>query len=56
MIGIGEGLGCLGFWLLVGVNYGSVFVPTVLAGLISLPQSLGGFYLITKGQRIAAES
>ena len=54
MIGIGEGLGWLGFWLLVAVNYGSVLVPAVLAGLISLPQSLGGLYLIPKGQRIAA--
>ena len=56
MIGIGEGLGWLGFWLLVAVNYGSVLVPAVLAALISLPQSLGGLYLISKGQRIAAKS
>jgi len=48
MIGIGEGLGWLGFWLLVAVNYGSVLVPAVLAGLISLPQSLGGLYLIRR--------
>jgi len=56
MIGIGEGLGWLGFWLLVAVNYSSFFVPALLAGLISLPQSLGGLYLISKGQRIAAKS
>ena len=56
MIGIGEGLGWLGFWLLVAVNYGSFFVPAVLAALISLPQSLGGLYLIPKGQRIVAKS
>lgn len=51
MIGIGEGLGWLGFWLLVAVNYGSVFVPAVLAGLISLPQVLGSLYLIRRSRR-----
>ena len=51
MIGIGEGLGWLGFWLLVAVNYGSVLVPAVLAGLISLPQVLGSLYLIQRSRR-----
>ncbi len=51
MIGIGEGLGWLGFWLLVAVNYGSVLVPAVLAGLISLPQVLGSLYLIRRSRR-----
>lgn len=51
MIGIGEGLGWLGFWLLVAVNYGSVPVPAVLAGFISLPQVLGSLYLIRRSRR-----
>lgn len=56
MIGIVAGLGWLGFWLLVAVNYSSFLVPALLAVLISLPLSLGGLYLISKSQRITAKS